>query len=324
MLLHIALPLTTRVLLLIRQRRTVLEAAKVATVIALHILGEKIMPSISIRLVAFFILCLFGNAAFAEEPLAFGVLNQRSAMLTAQYWNPILVYVSAHSGVPLRLKMGRTAPETTAMTVRGEFAFAYTNHLFTPKRDRLGWRVIARPADKGIQGAIVVTEAAPVKTLAELAGKEVGFPSPEAFVGYWVPMDALLKAGVEVKPVFAGNQEGVMGQLKAGRIVAAAVNAQVMENYARREHFQYRTIWHSETYLDLAVMANPEVPQNKVEAVKKAFVKMAGDEEGRKILRAGAELLKREGELGFVAADDKDYENYRRFYRNTVIPVGDE
>ncbi|HCC53995.1 MAG TPA: ABC transporter substrate-binding protein [Desulfobulbaceae bacterium] len=202
-------------------------------------------------------LCLFCTKAFAEEPLFFSVLNQRSATLTAQYWNPILSYVSVRSGVPLRLKMGRTAPETTAMTVRGDFAFAYTNHLFTPKRDLLGWRVIARPAGKGIQGAIVVPETSPVKTLTDLAGKEVGFPSPEAFVGYWVPMDALLKAGVEVKPTFAGNQEGVMGQLKAGRIIAAAVNAQVMESYARREHFLYRTIWQSEAYLDLPVMAHP-------------------------------------------------------------------
>lgn len=269
-------------------------------------------------------LCLFRTACFAEEPLFFGVLNQRSPTLTAQYWNPILSYVSAKSGVPLRLKMGRTAPETTAMTVRGDFAFAYTNHLFTPQRDRLGWRVIARPAGKGIQGAIVVPEASPVKTLADLAGKEVGFPSPEAFVGYWVPMDALLKAGVEVKPVFAGNQEGMMGQLKAGRVIAAAVNAQVMESYARREQFPYRTIWRSEAYLDLAIMAHPQVPRDKVEAVKYAFIQMAQDEEGKKILQAAAELLKLTSETGFIAANDKDYDNYRRFYRNTVLPLVNE
>lgn len=262
--------------------------------------------------------------AFAEEPLFFGVLNQRSATLTAQYWNPILTHVSAKSGVPLRLKMGRTAPETTAMTVRGEFAFAYTNHLFTPKRDRLGWRVIARPATKGIQGAIVVPEASPVKTITDLASREVGFPSPEAFVGYWVPMDALLKAGVEVKPVFAGNQEGVMAQLKSGRVVAAAVNAQVMEAYARREQFPYRIIWQSETYLDLPVMANPKVPTAKVGAVRDALTKMSQDEEGKKILQAGAELLKQTYAPGFVAADDHDYENYRRFYRNTAIPLVNE
>lgn len=273
------------------------------------------------RLALLWLLGLGGAAWAADEPLAFGVLNQRSALLTAQYWNPILAHVGARSGVPLQLKMGRTAPETTQMTVRGEFAFVYTNHLFTPKRDRLGFKVIARPATKAIRGAVVVAEDSPIRSLAELNGREVAFPSAEAFVGYWVPMDALVKAGVGVTPSFAGNQEGAMGQLKAGRVAAAGVNATVMENFARRENFRYRTIWLSEPYLDLAIMAAPQVPKDKVEAVRRAFLGMARDEEGRKILEAGAELLKLDGELGFVAAEDRDYDSYRRYYRNTSLPV---
>ena len=42
-----------------------------------------------------------------------------------------------------------------------------------------------------------------------------------------------------------------------------------------------------------------------------ALVGMASDPAGRKVLEAGAELLKSSGELGFVAASDRDYDNYR-------------
>ena len=78
-------------------------------------------------------LLVMGGAA-AAEPVAlnFGVINQRSLALTAEYWNPILKYVSARSGVQLRLMMGKTAPETTAQSVKGEHDFVYSNHLFTP------------------------------------------------------------------------------------------------------------------------------------------------------------------------------------------------
>jgi len=51
---------------------------------------------------------------------------------------------------------------------------------------------------------------------------------------------------------------------------------------------------------------------------------MSQDEEGRKILQAGTELLKTTSETGFVASDNKDYENYRRFYRNTTLPLVNE
>jgi hypothetical protein len=71
-------------------------------------------------------------AGASEPPLDFGVLNQRSIALSAQYWNPILRYVSRQSGVPLQLKMGKTAPETDAMTLRGEFAFVYTTSCSRP------------------------------------------------------------------------------------------------------------------------------------------------------------------------------------------------
>jgi phosphonate transport system substrate-binding protein len=258
--------------------------------------------------------------ARAQEPtLYFGVLNQRSIALTAQYWNPILRYVSQQSGVPLQLKMGKTAPETTAMTLRGEFAFVYTNHLFTPERVRLGYRVIARPNSPGVRALIVVPDDSLLKTLADLNGRTAVFPSREAFLGYSLPIDALQKAKIEVTPAFAGNQEGAMAQLQAKTADAAAVNSQVLENYARRENFHYRVLWRSEPYLDLPIMANPAVAKVRIEAVRQAFIGMAADPQGRKILEDGAALLKLTGPLGFVAADDNDYANYREFFRQAAL-----
>jgi phosphonate transport system substrate-binding protein len=66
-------------------------------------------------------------------------------------------------------------------------------------------------------------------------------------------------------------------------------------------------------------MANPKVPADKVAAVKAAFINMVNDPEGRQILQAGADLLKSSGELGFVAAENRDYDNYRRYYRATQL-----
>ncbi|HYH40742.1 MAG TPA: PhnD/SsuA/transferrin family substrate-binding protein, partial [Burkholderiales bacterium] len=150
---------------------------------------------------------LSSTARAAEEPYMFNVLNQRSVALTAQYWNPILLYVSRKSGVPLELKLAKTTREANALAEQGAYHFLYTNHFFTPERDRLGFRVIARPAGPGIRGQIVVPNDSPIKTMAELNGKDVAFASPDAFASYWVPMDALLKNRVNVKAIFTPNQE---------------------------------------------------------------------------------------------------------------------
>jgi len=265
------------------------------------------------------LLVMHAPGAAAQQAYAFYVLHQRTVSLTAQYWNPILTHVSRKSGVPLELKLAKTAQLGNANAEAGKYDFQYTNHFFTPERDRLGWKVIARPAGPGIMAQVVVPEESPIKSLQDLAGKEVGFVSPDGFTGYWLPYDALLRAKVDVKVVFTGNQEASFAQLRVNKLAAAGVNSSVMARYGRRESFKYRALWTSEPYGDLCIMAHTKVPPAAVAAVKAALIAMVDDPEGRKVLQAGAELLKMNGELGFVAAEDREYDNYRKFYRTTQV-----
>jgi phosphonate transport system substrate-binding protein len=258
-------------------------------------------------------------AAAQEKPYSFNVLLQRSVALTAQYWNPILTYVSKKSGVPLELKLNKTAQEGNAIAERLGYDFLYTNHFFTPERDRLGYKVFARPAGPGIRSQIVVPEDSPIQTLHDLAGKDVGFVTPDGFTGYWLPYDALLRAKVMVNVVFTGNQEASFAQLRVNKIAAAGVNSSVMARYGRRENFKYRVLWTSDLYGDLCIMASPKVPAARVTAVRDTLVSMVNDPEGRRVLEAGADLLKSTGDLGFVAVEDREYDNYRRFYRTTLV-----
>src|SRR5881397_1055946 len=207
-----------------------------------------------------------------NQPLSFGVIIWRSPTLTAQFWNPILRHVSERSGVPLQLKVAQTGPEHTAMVRRGEYHFLYSNHNFIKENEESGYRVFARSKEDAGTGEIVVLKDSPIRSLTALEGQEVAFPHTAAFYGYHLPMDALLRKGIQVKVLFAGNQEGAMGQLKAGRVVAAGVNAEVMRAFAHRENVAYRTLWSSE-------------------AVREAFLKMADDPEGLKVLEASAKVL---------------------------------
>ncbi len=270
------------------------------------------------------VLALFSSPLFAWQTggaYPFGVLNHRSVIHTAEYWNPILDWVSRRSGVPLVLKIARSANETTDMAVRGELAFVYSNHLFTPQRDKLGYTVLARQEGEGIRGQVVVRTDSPAHRLADLAGQRVAFANPYGFTGYFVPYDALLKADVSIEPVFAGTQEAAMALLKHGKVAAAGVNSQVMADYARREGFNYRVLWQSEPYYDLAVMAHPMVPAAAREAVRDALIAMRTDPEGQRVLAESAARLNLPAPRGFVAATDRDYEPYRRFFRTTRVPL---
>lgn len=260
------------------------------------------------------------QAPSSELPsYSFGVLSQRSAVLTAQYWNPILEYVEGKTGIRLLLKAARTAPESNAAQERGEFDFVYSNTIFLPKMTAANYQVILQPLDEAIRGQIVTLEASPIQSLKELDGLEVGFPSQAAFVGYAVPMDALLRLGVTVKPVFGGNQEGIMGQLKAGRVIAAGVNNQVMRSFAARENLRYRVLWESPPFKNLPISAHPRVPKATVDAVRAAIDGMENDPAGRKVLEISAQVIGQKPPFGFRASSPADYQSYIDFYRNTLV-----
>jgi len=258
-------------------------------------------------------------AAEAPATYSFGVLSQRSPLLTAQYWNPILDYVSRQTSVNLVLKVARTAPESNEATEKGEYDFVYSNNIFQPKMSKADYRVILRPQDEAITGQIVTLADSPIHMLKDLAGKEMGFPSLGAFVGYAVPMDHLLRQGVSVTPVFGGNQEGIMAQLKAGKVVAAGVNNQVMRAFASRENLRYRVLWESGGFLDIPIAAHPRVARRIVEEVRRVLDDMDLNPEGLKILEASAQIVGQKPPYGFRASSPADYRTYSDFYRTTLV-----
>lgn len=246
-------------------------------------------------------------ASVEERPRPFGVLNQQSPALTAERWNPILHYVSTAAGVPLALRMGANVHETDAMMGRGEFDFVFSNHNFLPEYDGV-YRVIARWGGDPIHCVIAVPTDSPVERLKDLDTKRMAFPSRDAFVGYAVPRVALRQAGVHVDEVMAGNQEGVLAQLKARRVDAGAVNSRFLRQYEEREGVQFRKIFTSDGYPDLAVAVHPRVPAAVAERVKRALLKMRTDPQA-------APILAQVKFSGFDPASERDYDGVRRVYR---------
>jgi phosphonate transport system substrate-binding protein len=226
-------------------------------------------------------LCWMPAAQAAEEPVyRFSPVNQASIALSADYWNPIVAYVSEKSGVKLVLKIGRTSADTTAYVLAQEVEFVFSNHLFSPERDKLGWKVFGRRLTPPIQGQLIVPADSAITDISQLGGKDVVYPGPEAFVSYKVPYAQLLNQKIDAKVVFAGNTDGALAQLFSGRVPAAGVNSQLAENYARREGKKFRVLWSSEPLHDLALMAAAKVPDKDVQAVAKAFAGMHKDPKG--------------------------------------------
>lgn len=251
----------------------------------------------------------------------FSPVNQHDINLTAAYWNPIIQYVYEKSGIKLNLKIGRTSADTTSYVLAKEVEFVFTNHLFSPEREQLGWKVFGRRQMPPVHGEIVVPEDSPIKDLNQLKGQDVAFAGPEAFLVYKVPFAHLLSLGIDVKPVFAGNQNAAFAQVFSGKVPASGGNSQLVEAYERREGKKFRVLWKSEPFLDLALMASGKVPEKDVKAVANAFFDMGKDPKGREILHEVSKAVGLAQDAYFIPASNSDYAAYRRFYQSAPLSL---
>lgn len=249
----------------------------------------------------------------------FSPVNQWDINKTASYWNPIIKYVSDKSGVKLELKIGRTSADTTAYVLAQEVEFVFSNHLFSPAREQLGWKVFGRRWTPPLYGQIAVPADSPITRLEELKGQEVVFAGPEAFIGYKITYGLLASKNIDVKAVFAGNQNAAFAQMFAGKAKAVGSNSALIDGYSIREGKQFRVLWTSEAYHDLALMASSKVPEKDVKAVASAFIGMHRDPVGKAILLKASEEVGLDPKAYFLPATGADYASYRKFYE-TAIP----
>jgi phosphonate transport system substrate-binding protein len=97
----------------------------------------------------------------------------------------------------------------------------------------------------------------------------------------------------------------------------------VMADFAQRRELKYRVLAESEPYFDLAVMASPRVSAADAEKVRQAFASMTHGPDGQRVLQLAAQSLGLTTVRGFVAADDRDYSNYRNFFKRTQVPMNE-
>jgi len=258
-----------------------------------------------------------GTAGLAadQKTYRFSPVNQHSIALTAAYWNPIVAYVSEKSGVTLELKIGRTSADTTAFVLAQEVEFVFSNHLFSPQREKLGWQVFGRRQTPPVYGQIIVTDASPITDLAQLADLQMAYPGPEALVAYKLPAAHLAALRIPTRTVFGGNMDGALEQLFSGKVAAVGVNAQLAQSYARRMGLIYRVLWSSPPMLDLALMVSSKVPERDKKAVAKAFLEMHLNPKGLAILTQASTQSGLSAVAHFVEANGSEYTSYRDFYR---------
>lgn len=247
------------------------------------------------------------TAAPGESPAAytFGVAPQFDQRKLFATWKPVLDALTEATGEPFRFRSAGAVPEFEQAVAKGSYDFIYVNpyHLYR-ERLRQGYIPLVRDVTP-LRGVVAVRKDSGIRGLADLDGKLLAVPSPNA-IGASMLIQAELERvhGVRVRIVNAKSHSSAY--LYAINKLSDAAGG-VEKTLAEQEpaiRDALRVVYRTGDFPSHPIAAHPRVPEALRERVRQALLKLSADPAGRAVLH----------EIPIsraVPASFKDYEAFR-------------
>lgn len=217
---------------------------------------------------------------------SFGVVPQFEQRKLFRIWRPILDELERRTGFTFNLVGSPKIPVFAQKCMDGDYDFAYMNpyHLLM-SHDTQGYLPLVRDGGRMLRGILVVAKDSPIRSVRELAGKSVAFPSPNA-LGASLLMRAELARlyGVTVNPRYVQTHSSVylhvaLGLTEAGGGVASTLNSQKSDIRQK-----LRILYETKPVNPHPISVHPRVPEAHRNKVRQALLEMARTEKGAALL----------------------------------------
>ena len=246
--------------------------------------------------------------ASAQTTYTFGIVPQQAASELAEKWSPVLAWLSKRSGVALQFATAPDVPTFEQRLAASDYDFAYMNpYHFTVFNDKPGYKALVRAKGERIKGLIVVHKDSSIKSLKDLSGKELAFPTPAAFAACLLVQGELRKQKIAFTPVVVQSHNSVYRNVAKGIYVAGGGVPRTLELLDESLRNDLRVLWETPEYTTHAIASKPKLDPAVRDKVLRAMEQMSADPEG-------LALLSRIGFKGFELARDKDWDDVRRLH----------
>lgn len=237
-------------------------------------------------LVLLFLITNQTQAQEMDKKYTFGVVPQFDAIKLRSIWQPIINYLKIETGYDLIIKGSPSIPDFENELLQGSFDFAYSNpYQITLANESIGYIPFVKDVGSTLYGVLIVKKDSGITEVSQLNGKTIAFPSPNALGASLLMRHELRnKFNINFFARYVKTHDSVylnvlLGEASAGGGVQKTLDRQKPEYRAA-----LKIIHKTENMAPHPVIAHPKVPDNVVNAVKKAFLKLGKTTEGMKLL----------------------------------------
>lgn len=230
--------------------------------------------------------CLCTTAP-AAEPLVVEVVPQFPAESIFRTWTPLLQKLGERTGLKFTLRIMKSIPEFEQSFVKGIPDIAYMNpyHAVMARRAQ-GYEPIVCDANTQLTGILLVRKDGPVRTLADLQGKQIAFPAPNAF-GASLYLRALLsqEAKLDFSPHYVLTHTNVYRLVARGKYAAGGGVLATFEREPPALRGQLRVLYETTGVSPHPLVVHPRLDAALREKLQSAFLALGQDSANAKLLQ---------------------------------------
>lgn len=246
--------------------------------------GRK--SSISCAALLLLLLSLSATGLLAEQrTYSVGVVPQYDTRQIFNAWNPILEYLSQHSGNQYMLVNSPDIPTFEKQLNAGKFDFAYANPFqFLAAHSSHGYVAIVRDGQRQLQGIVVVNKKSGFNTPLSLQGKKIALPAPNALGASLMVRYEFMGMGIKLIPQFVKSHKSVYLQVATGRIPAGGGVQSTLNTQPESIRNHLKIIYRTQALVPHPLIAHPRISKAEIEATANAFLTLNHSTNGKALL----------------------------------------
>lgn len=234
--------------------------------------------------------CLaFINFAIAADRVpheySFAITPQFAKQKLYAIWKPIIGELEKKTGLSFKLVTTLKINEFEKEYMAEKLDFAYVNPYLIVRGVKPGTYLPLVRDNKPHHGIVVVRKDGPIKKIADLQGKTVAFPTPNAIGATLMTRSELERLyGVKVVPLYVKSHSSVYLHVAQGLTVAGGGVLKTLQEQDAAIQNLLSILHTTEVIPNLPVAANRRVPADVREKVRRAFLALATTDGGRAML----------------------------------------
>ncbi len=223
----------------------------------------------------------------AGHSYSISIVPQLPPATTHARWAPLLEKVGLKAGLCFDLVVPESiaAFESVLWSGKTDFAFANPYHAVVAWK-RKGYQPLLLDARTRLSGLVVVRTDSPIQNVRDLHGKEVAFPSPNAFAASLLIRAELAKQGIRITPKYVKTHANVYRAVVTGDVVAGGGVNNTLQREEEGLRQSLRRIYDTSSYAPHPLVAHPRVPVKVRERFEAEVMALTRDATGRALLDA--------------------------------------